>query len=62
MNAQTQTWVGPRDTYYNVTSVPYGILDGIPIKNCGSAYVGAPACLDQAQVDWVALLAPWVRD
>lgn len=28
MNTQTQSWVGPRVTYYNVTGVPDGYLDG----------------------------------
>jgi hypothetical protein len=28
MNAQTQTWVGPRVTYYNITGVPATRVDG----------------------------------
>lgn len=51
MNAQTQSMVGPRVTYYGVTGVPHGVIDGTPIANTCNAYVGAPACLTQATID-----------
>ncbi len=51
MNAQTQTWVAPRVTYYNVTGVPHGTMDGTDIVNDCSAYTGAPACLSQSEID-----------
>jgi hypothetical protein len=43
MNAQNPTDVGTRVTYYNVTGVPYAVMDGSPIT--GSNYLGAPANL-----------------
>ena len=49
MNAQTQTWVGPRVTYYSVTGVPWGALDGTAFA--GPNYSGALANLDQAELD-----------
>jgi hypothetical protein len=49
MNAQTQTWVGPRVTYYSVSGVPWGALDGTAFA--GPNYSGALANLDQAELD-----------
>jgi hypothetical protein len=49
MNAQNPTDVGARVTYYNVTGVPYAVMDGSPIT--GSNYLGAPANLTQAKID-----------
>lgn len=49
MNAQTQTWVGPRVTYYSVSGVPWGALDGTAFA--GPGYSGALANLDQAELD-----------
>lgn len=33
MNTQTQTWVGPRVTYYNITGVPASRVDGAASTN-----------------------------
>ncbi|MCX7744445.1 MAG: T9SS type A sorting domain-containing protein [Flavobacteriales bacterium] len=49
MNSQTQTWVGPRVTYYSVSGVPWGALDGTAFA--GPNYSGALANLDQAELD-----------
>src|SRR5688572_21882456 len=49
MNAQTQTQVAPRVTYYSVTGVPYGRLDGTEFA--GPNYAGALANLDQTEID-----------
>lgn len=49
MNTQTQTWVGPRVTYYNVSGVPYATLDGTP--QTGGSYSGAPANWNQSKID-----------
>lgn len=51
MNVQTQTWVGPRVTYYSVSGVPFGTVDGVAINNDCNYYAGAPACLSQSEVD-----------
>jgi hypothetical protein len=51
MNAQTQSDVGPRVTYYGVSGVPHGTVDGTAIVNDCSYYTGAPACLAQADID-----------
>src|SRR5689334_7819656 len=51
MNAQTQSLgVGTRVTYYGVTGVPHGVVDGVAIPNTCGYYVGAPHCLTQAQI------------
>lgn len=49
MNAQTQTWVGPRVSYYNVSGVPHANMDGTPLT--GSSYTGAPANWTQTAID-----------
>ncbi len=49
MNAQTQSQVGPRVTYYGVTGVPWGALDGTAYA--GGSYSGALANLDQTEID-----------
>ena len=49
MNAQNPTDVAGRVTYYNVSGVPYAVMDGSPIT--GSNYVGAPANLTQGMID-----------
>ena len=51
MNAQTQTMVAPRVTYYGVTGVPHAVVDGVPVVNDCGAYVGAPACFTQTKID-----------
>src|ERR1035437_9390866 len=41
MNAQTQTDVGPRVTYYNCTGVPYAPMDGSVAAVSSPNYAGA---------------------
>jgi hypothetical protein len=49
MNAQTQSEVAPRVSYYGVTGVPWGALDGT--AHTGSSYSGALANLNQTKID-----------
>jgi len=49
MNAQNPIDVAGRVTYYNVTGVPYAVMDGFP--QTGSYYTGAPANVTQAKID-----------
>ncbi|MFN7013862.1 MAG: hypothetical protein ACK4ON_06295, partial [Bacteroidia bacterium] len=49
MNAQTQSDVGPRVSYYGVNGVPWGALDGT--AHTGSSYTGALANLNQTKID-----------
>ncbi len=49
MNTQTQTWVGPRVTYYAVNGVPHATMDGT--AQTGGSYTGAPANWTQAKID-----------
>jgi hypothetical protein len=51
MNTQTQTWVGPRVSYYGVNGVPNGVVDGTIIPDDCSAYAGYPGCLTQSEID-----------
>ncbi|MCC7302630.1 MAG: T9SS type A sorting domain-containing protein [Bacteroidia bacterium] len=51
MNAQNPTDVQTRVTYYNVTGVPHGRLDGPAIVNDCNAYTGAPVCLSQTEIN-----------
>ena len=51
MNAQNPTDVATRVSYYSVTGVPDGNMDGTEIPNDCGAYVGAPACLSQSKID-----------
>lgn len=51
MNAQNPTDVATRVTYYNVSGVPHGTVDGKAIVNDCSAYTGAPMCLSQTEID-----------
>lgn len=44
MNTQTQTWVGPRVSYYAVNGVPDAIMDG-------NVYQGAPSGVTQSGID-----------
>ncbi|MFN0189247.1 MAG: Omp28-related outer membrane protein [Bacteroidia bacterium] len=44
MNTQTQTWVGPRVSYYTVSGVPNIRFDGIVVT-------GAPSALNQSAID-----------
>lgn len=49
MNTQTQSEVGPRVTYYNVSGVPDALMDGV--EQTGASYTGAPANWTQAKID-----------
>lgn len=61
MNVQTQSWVGPRVTYYNVSGVPYATLDGT--AQTGGSYSGAPANWNQAKIDSrYAIPSPFTLD
>ncbi len=51
MNTQTQAEVAPRVTYYGVTGVPHGVVNGTSIPNDCNGYIGAPACLSLAEID-----------
>lgn len=51
MNAQTQTDVGPRVTYYNCTGVPYSPIDGSVTPVSAPNYAGAPANWTQAIIN-----------
>jgi hypothetical protein len=51
MNAQTQTDVGPRVTYYGVTGVPYAPLDGSETPVASPNYAGAPANWTQSIIN-----------
>ena len=44
MNVQTQSWVGPRVSYYAVNGVPDAIMDG-------NVYQGAPSGVTQSGID-----------
>lgn len=49
MNTQTQSFVGPRVTYYNVSGVPDSPMDGV--EQSGANYLGAPSNYSQAKID-----------
>jgi hypothetical protein len=49
MNANTQSMVGPRVTYYGVSGVPHATMDGV--AQTGSSYTGAPANWTQAKLN-----------
>jgi len=49
MNVQTQSFVGPRVTYYGVSGVPDSPMDGV--EQTGASYTGAPANYTQAAID-----------
>jgi archaellum component FlaF (FlaF/FlaG flagellin family) len=51
MNLQNPAEVQSRVTYYGVNGVPNLALDGSIIPNDCNAYAGAPACLDQSEID-----------
>ncbi len=51
MNAQNASEAAARVTYYGVTGVPHGVVNGTSIANDCSAYPGAPACLSLAEID-----------
>lgn len=51
MNQQNPNEVQSRVTYYGVTGVPNAFIDGSVVTNDCNAYDGAPACLDQSEID-----------
>src|SRR5688572_4136091 len=51
MYAQNTTEVSTRVTYYGVSGVPYALVNGTPIPNDCGYYLGAPACLNQSEID-----------
>ncbi|MBL7828646.1 MAG: Omp28-related outer membrane protein [Saprospiraceae bacterium] len=51
MNAQNPTEVDQRVTYYGVTGVPNGFVDGQGIVNDCGYYANAPACLNATEID-----------
>ncbi len=51
MNAQNKTDVATRVTYYGVTGVPNGFMDGTGITNDCNYYDNAPICLTEDEVD-----------
>ena len=59
MNAQTQTDVAPRVSYYAVSGVPYSPMDGVAFT--GGSYVGAPANATQAKIN-TAFAVPATHD
>ncbi len=54
MNLDNPTEVQNRVDYYGVNGVPNGVVDGSLIANDCGAFDGAPACLDQAEIDAAA--------
>jgi Secretion system C-terminal sorting domain len=51
MNDQNPDDVANRVTFYGVSGVPTGIIDGVEIPNDCGAYAGAPACATQDKID-----------
>ena len=51
MNLQNPNEVQTRVTYYGVSGVPNAQVDGVEVPNDCNAYAGAPACLNQAEID-----------
>ncbi len=49
MNVQNPTDVNTRASYYGITGVPYGVLDGT--AHTGSSYLGALANLNQSKIN-----------
>ncbi len=49
MNVQNPSEVNTRAGYYNISGVPYGVLDGTP--HTGSSYTGALANLNQSKIN-----------
>ncbi|MCB0525861.1 MAG: Omp28-related outer membrane protein [Saprospiraceae bacterium] len=62
MNSQNPSEVATRVSYYGVTGVPHGLVDGVPIfDDCG--YTGAPGCLSAAELQAsAAITTPVVMD
>ena len=51
MNAHNPNEVANRRSYYGVSGVPHALIDGNSVTNDCNAYNGAPACLDQSEID-----------
>jgi hypothetical protein len=53
MNEQNPSEVQTRVTYYGVSGVPHGVVNGVAIDTIGGcpAYVGAPYCLSTADIN-----------
>lgn len=51
MNLDNPTEVADRVAYYGFQGVPSGFVNGVEIADDCSFYAGAPACLDQAEID-----------
>ncbi len=43
--------VDNRVSYYGVSGVPHATIDGVDVANDCAYYTGAPACVDQAEID-----------
>ena len=56
MNAHNPNEVASRRSYYGVNGVPHALIDGTSVTNDCNAYAGAPACLDQSEIDAAALI------
>ena len=51
MNTHNPNEVASRRSYYGVNGVPHALIDGTSVTNDCNAYDGAPACLDQSEID-----------
>lgn len=51
MNLENPTQVATRVSYYGVSGVPHGIIDGSDIVNDCGYWTGAPLCLSQADIN-----------
>ena len=51
MNAHNPNEVASRRSYYGVNGVPHALINGTSVTNDCNAYAGAPACLDQSEID-----------
>lgn len=56
MNEQNPAEVQTRVDYYGVDGVPYGLVDGVSIADDCGAYLGAPSCLTQTELNTAAAL------
>lgn len=63
MNAQNQTQVATRVSYYNVSGVPHAVVDGDTVPTMGSSYTGYPNNFTQAKLDQeYAIPSPFTID
>lgn len=51
MNAQDPNDASSRVSFYGITGVPDGLVDGTQIVNDCGVYTGAPSCLSQAEIN-----------